>query len=121
LQFEVDLSPNIRHHRDLYESVQRGDLNSCSFAFQVDEDEWNEGVDYPVRTIHSVRTLSDVSVVVEPAYSHTQVYVRSDVDLCDVRSRIKQGNVPANRAQQVAYGCYFDDPRYANAYRQTLR
>src|SRR5205814_3678261 len=77
LQFEVDLSPNITFHRDLYESVQRGDLQGCSFAFQVDEDEWSDGPDYPVRTVRSVRALKDVSVVTEPAYAHTQVYVRS--------------------------------------------
>jgi HK97 family phage prohead protease len=87
LQFEVDLSPNISHHRDVYEQVKRGDLAGCSFAFQVGEDDWREGSGYPVRTIRSVKALRDVSVVTDPAYEHTEVGVRSEVDLCEVRSR----------------------------------
>lgn len=87
LQFEVDLSPKISHHRDVYEQVKRGDLQGCSFAFQVGEDEWSDGTAYPTRTIHSVKTLRDVSVVTDPAYEHTEVGIRSEVDLCEVRSR----------------------------------
>jgi HK97 family phage prohead protease len=92
LQFECDLSPNISFHRDLYESVKRGDMNACSFAFQVDEDEWSDKFgEYPVRTIHSVKALRDVSVVTDPAYPHTEVGIRSDVDLAEVRSRFSEG------------------------------
>jgi len=93
LQFEVDLSPNISFHRDLHESVKRGDMNGASFAFQVDEEEWEEDGDYPTRTIRSVKSLRDVSIVTDPAYPHTAVGIRSDVDLAEVRSRY----FPANK------------------------
>lgn len=91
LQFEVDLSPNISFHRDLYESVKRGDLQGCSFAFQVGEDEWTESSAYPMRTIRSVKALRDVSVVLDPAYPSTDVGLRSEeVDLVEVRNRIER-------------------------------
>ena len=37
--------PNTQIGRDVYESVKRGDLNGCSFAFELGErgdEEWNE-------------------------------------------------------------------------------
>ncbi len=52
----------------------------------MDDDEWADGA-YPTRTVHSVKALRDVSVVTDPAYDHTQVGIRSDVDLAEVRSR----------------------------------
>jgi HK97 family phage prohead protease len=88
LEFEVDLSPRISHHVDLYESVKRGDMASCSFAFEGADDEWDEGIgEYPVRTIRNFKALHDVSIVTDPAYDHTEVGIRSDVDLAEVRSR----------------------------------
>lgn len=87
LQFECDL-PNTSYANDLYESVKRGDLNECSFAFGQPDDEWDySNPDMPVRYIRSVGILRDVSVVAQPAYPHTDVGVRSDIDLVEVRSR----------------------------------
>jgi HK97 family phage prohead protease len=92
LAFECEM-PNTQVGRDVYESVKRGDLNGCSFAFELGErdDEYNEeeieeekelGLrgrvanaikKIIVRTIRNFRKLYDVSIVTTPAYPGTQV------------------------------------------------
>lgn len=79
LKFEFD-APNTTVGNDVLELVRRGDLRGCSFAFTCD----NEDVTYdrradgkPLRTVHKIRALYDVSVVVDPAYMQTSVDVRS--------------------------------------------
>jgi HK97 family phage prohead protease len=74
LWFEADL-PDTQIARDLATSIQRGDIDSCSFAFQVPSggDDWDEGTDenglkYPRRTVRDVNPLIDVSAVTYPAY-----------------------------------------------------
>jgi HK97 family phage prohead protease len=89
LEFQVDLSPNISHHRDIYEQVRRGDMCECSFGFVAGEDEWDDRGDYLMRTVRSVKSLHDVSIVSNPAYDNTHVGIRSDVDLVEVRSRLE--------------------------------
>jgi uncharacterized protein len=85
--------PNTQTANDLHESVKRGDVNSCSFAFDLDEkrdcsyDEMDEDDVDPrldkrgkvlVRTIRNFARLHDVSVVTFPAYSNgTSVSARS--------------------------------------------
>ena len=74
LYFDVR-APDTQWGRDLYASVKRGDVNQCSFGFQVIADEWGtiDGMD--TRTLKEVR-LYDVSIVTYPAYEGTSVYVR---------------------------------------------
>ena len=88
LEFQVELSPNISHHRDICEQVRRGDMCECSFGFVAGEDEWEDRGDHLMRTVRSVKSLHDVSIVSNPAYDNTHVGIRSDVDLVEVRSRI---------------------------------
>lgn len=79
LKFEFE-APETSAGNDVLELVKRGDLQGCSFAFTCD----NEDVTYdrradgkPLRTVHKIRALYDVSVVVDPAYMQTSVDVRS--------------------------------------------
>jgi phage head maturation protease len=76
----VDL-PNTSYARDLFNLVQRSDVDQMSFAFQADDDCWDdeEGCDpedrsrtIKVRTLRSVR-LIDVACVVSPAYGSTSL------------------------------------------------
>jgi len=74
LWFECDL-PDTQLARDLRTSIERGDIDGCSFAFQVPDggDQWDEGVDengirYPRRTLTQINPLVDVSCVTYPAY-----------------------------------------------------
>lgn len=63
---------------DLRESMQRGDVDQMSFAFTVEEDEWEDKEDGAViRTIVKVRELFDVSVVTFAAYPQTSAAARS--------------------------------------------
>jgi HK97 family phage prohead protease len=76
LKFTCQLNPASQQHRDIYESVKRGDVSQCSFAFQVrsaEDEDWDEdkderGVRFPRRTIRNCDLL-DVSAVTYPAYS----------------------------------------------------
>ena len=76
LDFVCKLNQASQAHKDLYSSIQRGDINECSFAFRVDEggdnfdtivDPNNAGRSIARRTIRSAK-LFDVSVVTHPAY-----------------------------------------------------
>jgi HK97 family phage prohead protease len=117
LSFTCDL-PDTQAGRDTYESVQRGDLNGCSFAFSVDEqrmcsykeeeieDEEEEDLrgkvtrkaKQIVRSIRDFASLIDVSVVTHPAYPATSVAARSAAErvqsLLDLRERITSLELP---------------------------
>ncbi len=65
------------HHQQLAEYLERGEITASSFAFTVLEDEWvNEDGAY-IRKIKKFEKLYDVSPVFEPAYSETEVSLRS--------------------------------------------
>jgi uncharacterized protein len=73
------IPPDTQLARDLAISIERGDITQMSFAFSVrpNGDSWgqdDEGND--VRTLTNVR-LYDVSPVTYPAYTETDVAVRS--------------------------------------------
>ena len=63
--------------RDLYESVKRGDISDCSFAFKAVKQNWTEqkSDDGSWRGVRELLDLDllDVSCVVYPAYSGTGV------------------------------------------------
>lgn len=75
--YEVDLDPDISHHRDLFALVKRGDVRKSSQAFIVFEEEWgttDQG--FPLRTLLSGKQI-DVAPVNTPAYEDSTVGVRS--------------------------------------------
>jgi len=76
LKFSV-IPPDTQWARDLGVSMERGDVNQCSFGFTLGMDEWNEGKDGVTRTIREVKNLADISVVTYPAYPDTEVALRS--------------------------------------------
>lgn len=76
LHYEIDL-PETQLARDLWTSIDRGDVSQSSFAFETVK----EKVDYPddgmpFRTLTEVR-LYDVSPVTYPAYEDTSVSARA--------------------------------------------
>jgi len=76
LRFEADL-PSTSFASDLEESINRGDINGCSFGFIGMEDDWSRSTDGSVvRTLLDVDVF-DVSVVTFPAYTATSVQMRS--------------------------------------------
>lgn len=75
LKFEVDL-PNTTVANDLVESLQRRDINQCSFGFIPTVEEWDYDVDPAQRTIKEVE-LFEISIVSLPAYDDTEASLRT--------------------------------------------
>jgi HK97 family phage prohead protease len=72
-------TPDITYARDLEKSIERGDVDSSSFAFRIKEQSWqyNEPDARDVRRIIKFERLYDVSPVTYPAYKDTSVAKRS--------------------------------------------
>ncbi len=85
LRFEVT-APDVGWVRDLRESVKRGDINQCSFAFIAVEEDWQwaqpGSAQLDERTVRKAR-LQDVSIVTYPAYTDTEASVRSAQNVRD--------------------------------------
>ena len=78
LEWDCD-TPDTSYARDLAVSVQRGDINQCSFSFAVDDggDTWQkDAAGMWTRSIHGVARLYDVSPVTYPAYPDTKCAMR---------------------------------------------
>jgi uncharacterized protein len=72
--------PDTQAARDLYTSVERGDVDQSSFKFRIasDGDKWGEDENGTiVRTITRFGRLLDVSPVTYPAYPDATVATRS--------------------------------------------
>lgn len=76
LFMETELDPEDPEVKSILPKMKRGDLDKMSFAFIPDAQEWDESGDIPVRTIKSA-SLFDVSIVTFPAYSNTDIGLRS--------------------------------------------
>ena len=74
LKFEVD-PPNTSYANDLLVSMERGDVDQCSFAFRVLDDSWEIINGEDIRHIHKFAELIDVSVVMFPAFPQTSAQV----------------------------------------------
>lgn len=82
---EVKINPNDQDAMNLYERVKRGDVDQCSFGFDILDEEFEDLGDSVRWTIKKVK-LYEVSVVTFPAYQDTSVSARKD-DLKDIRKR----------------------------------
>lgn len=70
LAFSLNL-PDTTTGRDLAVSLQRGDINQCSFGFYPTAEEWDySDPDNPVDTIREL-DLVEISIVTFPAYEGT--------------------------------------------------
>lgn len=72
----VKINPNDQDAMNLYERVRRGDVDQCSFGFDILDEETETRENGEVRwTIRKVK-LYEVSVVTFPAYQETSVTAR---------------------------------------------
>lgn len=81
LRYECDLNAETRVAADVLAMIERGDLDGCSFAFNVNKQSWREEKDdrghvTQYRDIEDVE-LFDVGPVTYPAYEGTSVSTRS--------------------------------------------
>lgn len=76
LRFECTL-PNTTYAKDLYENVRVGNINQCSFGFEVDKNgdelRFDKKQSIYQRVIKSFKRISDVTVTSMPAYQDTDV------------------------------------------------
>lgn len=73
---EVKINTKDQDALNLYERVKRGDVDQCSFGFDILEEEFEDRGDSVHWTIKKVK-LYEVSVVTFPAYTDTSVTARS--------------------------------------------
>lgn len=91
---DILINPDDQDAMNLYARVQRGDVNQCSFGFDILEQETDFRDDGSVHwTIKKVK-LYEVSVCTFPAYSETSVQARKD----DFEA-LKQRRAEAYRAE----------------------
>jgi len=78
LEFEL-MPPDTQVGRDVAMLVGRGDLSGSSYSFVVADESWSRDKerDVDVRTIKSFEAVYDVGPVTFPAYSATEVALRS--------------------------------------------
>lgn len=81
LHFDCDIDPEVSLAADVQRMIQRGDLDGCSFAFQVTKVTWREekGADGRMISYRDIEDvdLFDVGPVTYPAYEGTSVGERS--------------------------------------------
>lgn len=85
LKFEIELA-DTTYANDLYKSIERGDINECSFGFRIDETDRNsttvERVDSDtyLRTVKKINELREISIVSLPAYENTNAEIKRDLE-----------------------------------------
>lgn len=73
---KVSINPNDTDAMNLYERVKRGDVNQCSFGFEIVSEETDFRDDGSIHwTVREVK-LYEVSVVTFPAYEDTGISAR---------------------------------------------
>lgn len=115
LHFACDTNPDIRIAADVQGMIDRGDVDGCSFAFQVTKQTWREEKDsdghyITYREIEDV-DLFDVGPVTYPAYEGTSVSGRAqdragllDGAPVEIRARLL-AEQPVKPAQRDAAAC----------------
>jgi uncharacterized protein len=76
LYMEAKLDTTDPDVRSIMPKMKRGDLDKMSFAFIPEEQTWDDSGNVPKRMIEKV-SLYDVSIVTTPAYSGTEIGLRS--------------------------------------------
>lgn len=123
LRFECDM-PNTQTADDIYESIKRGDINSCSFSFglgSTDDEQWGEeDTDEgrsQVRNIRNIPNLYDASVVTYPAYPNgTSVDARGltplDREIASLRQQVVRAQ---SRLEQKKFQADLDERALVNS------
>ena len=84
--------------RDLYELVKRGDIDKMSFAFDIEEEEFDQE-QYMFR-VKKISKLWDVAVVNVPAYDGTRIYARRLEDVEAFRAKEAEALVEKKKAEE---------------------
>lgn len=86
---KVKINPNDSDAMNLYERVKRGDVDQCSFGFNITDEETEFRDDGSIEwTIKGVE-LFEVSVCTFPAYEATSVSAR-EKDFADIKAKRRE-------------------------------
>lgn len=82
LGYDCDTDPNTTVGRDVPAMIDRGDVDGCSFSFNVRKDNWSDEFDAAGKYVRSIRVIEDLDLfdvgpVTFPAYTDTSVGTRS--------------------------------------------
>lgn len=75
--FGIIKLPNTQYAEDLHELVKRGDIDQCSFGFNIIDEELEELASGGYRWRINEIDLHEISVVTFPAYENTTVQART--------------------------------------------
>jgi len=80
LEFDASMDTRISYVNDLVLSMDRRDINQCSFAFSLPKtggDRWTNYGDQLVRELVKAERIYDVTIATYPAYPETEAGVRA--------------------------------------------
>jgi HK97 family phage prohead protease len=104
LRFELDL-PDTSDGRDLAEMVQRGTVRGVSFGFDTRSvvETWDHTAKPPVRVIHQIGIVGDISPTHMPVYPDTSVSLGGWAGMDQRRSRLRvlERSLDEQRRQRV--------------------
>ena len=104
--------PKTQFAADLMESMNRGDVDSMSFAFVATEETWTERKgDATLRELKDV-DLFDISAVTYPAYEGTSVGLRSAESIFNDHIQSLEGQVPEGDGESEPERQVPSDPDY---------
>lgn len=89
LFMDAVLQDDITEHKNIFNAIKSGLIDKQSFAFTVEEDEYDYETD--TRTITKIGKLFDVSVVDQPFYNATDVSIASkNDDFMEKRAKLRK-------------------------------
>jgi hypothetical protein len=109
LSYDCDTDINTTVGRDVQAMIARGDLDGCSFSFNVLADNWRDEFDESGKWVKSYREITDLDLfdvgpVTFPAYTDTSVKVRSqwpDGIPAEIRSHIPELRAEDEQTKKV--------------------
>lgn len=111
LHFECKCDQNSRVAQDVLSMIERGDVDGCSFSFDVGEDNWTTQYDDAGRPARYLREITrfanvyDVGPVTFPAYTDTSVKTRAlwpEGVPAEIRSHVPELRGDGEKTKKVA-------------------
>src|SRR5690554_121956 len=98
----VKINPNDKQALDIYARIERGDINACSFGFNIIDEEIQNRDDGTVKFVLKKIDLHEVSPVTFPAYPTTSIQARKQ-DLAEHKKRKLEAK--KNKLKERLEGC----------------
>ena len=98
----VKINPNDKQALDVYARIERGDINACSFGFNIVSEEVQNRDDGTIKFVLKEIDLHEVSPVAFPAYPTTSIQARKkDVERFKQEQLEKRKNLLKGRLDKL--------------------